>query len=382
MGPSTQGRVPEDVFKPVVCFFYALALGGAFARTIVRWKVNRAFAADDAFLAAAIVFMTASFVILWLSIPDIYLFQALSADPFAVVIPTDLMQRTSWFQESDKAYLAVAWTAIFSVKFGFLMFFRRLVDRLPKLATYWKIICAITGIFYIFCFIDGFVACPYNGMAAQACTHEPALTRVIILASFSIAADIISDLMIVMVPIWILWKVQMRMQQKLGLAIFLCLNLAQAFVGLIRVATIHYYGTIDQTWNYFWFHMEVVIAVMMISLTAFRSVFAANASRASREKNQSPGYKSSPWRKLRSSTKASKESDQPQNLPTIPSATMTGMRTFIRGGKRASTMDTEAGFNENGEDFLLDGRNEKILVTHEVATDASSGRKPSESSFV
>ena len=69
---------------------------------------------------------------------------------------------------------------------------------------------------------------------------------------------------------------------------------------------------------------------MMVSLTAFRSVFASQGSEA-RERNARPWY-SSTVAKLRRH-KASSEDHNLEALPSIPSATLSGMRTLIRGSR-------------------------------------------------
>lgn len=97
----------------------------------------------------------------------------------------------------------------------------------------------------------------------------------------------------------------------------------------IRVIGLNVQRTYDFTWACFWLYIEACVAVSMISLTAFRSLFASDGSRPS-------DPKSPPWRSF-AAPKAQKpnrfETDE-QNLhalPTIPSATLSGMRTMIRG---------------------------------------------------
>ena len=85
--------------------------------------------------------------------------------------------------------------------------------------------------------------------------------------------------------------------------------------------------TVDiDIWQVFWMYVETCAAVCMVSLTAFRSVFASDASNVK-------GAKIRPWY---SSTVAKirrrKQQDYGlESLPIIPSATLSGMRTFIRG---------------------------------------------------
>ena len=141
---------------------------------------------------------------------------------------------------------------------------------------------------------------------------------------------------VVAIPLWVLWKVQMRTSQKLGLAVFLCLNVCLAIIAIIRVAGIHYRGSYDQTWGFFWQQMEASIAVILFSFTGFRSIFVSRRSTAGSPPGA--GEKTPPDH----SADSGKQRYFKGLLPKIPSATITGIRTFIRGEAHTMTIDTLA----------------------------------------
>ena len=146
--------------------------------------------------------------------------------------------------------------------------------------------------------------------------------------------DIITDLMIITIPIFLLKSVRIRAHQKLIIGVFLSLNLFMALTAAVRVSGLNYNGKFDIVWLYGWQHAEACIAVIMISLTAFRSVFVSSqSSRARREAANKPWYSSiiAAIKRRRAMNQGDEESTK--GLPTIPSATLTGMRTFINGGK-------------------------------------------------
>ena len=83
---------------------------------------------------------------------------------------------------------------------------------------------------------------------------------------------------------------------------------------------------------------EACVAVIMVSLTAFRSVFVAETSKAR------PWYSSS-VAKMRVWRKASGAGHDLEDLPAVPPATLMGMRTFIGGPQRC--LEAEAcGYDE------------------------------------
>lgn len=132
------------------------------------------------------------------------------------------------------------------------------------------------------------------------------------------------------IPIHLLWKVQIKMRQKLGLAAFLCLSIFMIIIAIIRISGFIYHNAFDEGWVYLWQQIEACVSVSTISLTAFRSMFVANASRRDREISpwqKSPGTS---WRRRYKKSATSSQGRELDNL-SIPSATLTGMRTVIGG---------------------------------------------------
>lgn len=132
-----------------------------------------------------------------------------------------------------------------------------------------------------------------------------------------------NTIQVLTIPVWLLWRVRISRKQKLGLAGFLCLSVCMIIMAIARVAGIHYRGKFDSTWLFMWQHIEACVAVTMLSLTAFRSVFVASRPNVNNNK-------ASPWipstRRLLGKYKKSKDGEH-QRLDdlSIPSATITGL---------------------------------------------------------
>ena len=148
---------------------------------------------------------------------------------------------------------------------------------------------------------------------------------------------------VLLIPVSLLWRVQMKSRQKLGLGVFLCLSIFMCITAAIRVSGMRYQRAFDNSWMFLWLQVEVCVAVTMISLTAFRPVFVAHASKP-RAKNQASPWLASTARNLRRHKKLCSEGPELANL-TIPSATLTGMRTAIRGDQ----METQ----KSGDETLV-----------------------------
>ena len=100
-------------------------------------------------------------------------------------------------------------------------------------------------------------------------------------------------------------------------------------MAIVRVAGISYHGTFDNSWLYLWQQVEACTAVTMVSMTAFRSIFVANASGRLR-KNQAKPWQASVSRILRRQRRQNHDDQNLKDL-TIPSATLTGRKSFMRG---------------------------------------------------
>lgn len=155
--------------------------------------------------------------------------------------------------------------------------------------------------------------------------------------------DIISDVLLISIPVLLLRTVQIKLRQKVGLGISLCLSSVMAVIAVTRMAGAKLDGgTVDIVWLAFWSQQECSIAIIMVSLSAFRSFFIANSSDNSPGKNQaSPQWRFKLARKYWNMGDSG-ESDT-HHLPQIPSATLTGMRTMIAeaGADAATWSDKE-----------------------------------------
>ena len=88
----------------------------------------------------------------------------------------------------------------------------------------------------------------------------------------------------------------------------------------------------------------------MVSFTAFRSLFVSTGQEAATKKAR-PWY-SSQARKLMGAKKERLRNGGHEKLPSITDVTITGIRTFIRGSRGVSTIDSEAGQELRDQDHI------------------------------
>lgn len=88
--------------------------------------------------------------------------------------------------------------------------------------------------------------------------------------------DGLTNLTIVIIPIFILRKSAMRGTVRIGVGIFLMLSVFMLICSIVRAAGVYYQGIIDCRWQSYWCHVEACIAVIMGSLTVYRSTLVGS----------------------------------------------------------------------------------------------------------
>ena len=180
------------------------------------------------------------------------------------------------------------------------------------------------------------------------------------------ALDIVTDIMskfyltsmidvdifsVVSIPIIILRRTQLKMAQKISLSAFLCLSVAMIIIACIRLS-----GLRDNTvWIYFWQYMEACVACIMASILTFRTLFIGDRTREFKPQRLQQGsikqrvlhnmkiFNMAAWEKVE---------DDSSELPEIPSATISGLRTFIRQAGSPMAMTSEQGHVSIDEEDL------------------------------
>ena len=129
-------------------------------------------------------------------------------------------------------------------------------------------------------------------------------------------------------------------------------------------------STLNNTWGTVWVYVEICVAVIVVSITAFRSLFIFEAKR-SRERKPSPKWSSKEklWRR-----KGLGEYQTYEGLPSIPSATLSGLRTLFSGGPQTSSKAS------NIDHHLEEGHGEEDgwpLRNRQFSLDRSAGASDS-----
>ncbi|KAL8724939.1 MAG: hypothetical protein Q9181_006608 [Wetmoreana brouardii] len=242
-----------------------------------------------------------------------------------------------------------------AVKFSFLFLFRKLIDRIPPLITYWWFVIAFNIVAFGYGLSTYFLICPrFNDPKLYECSLPAGIAREMRHGIAQTAMDVIGDLLILYIPINLIWKIQIRWRQKIPLVLSLCLTVVAIMVSITRVAGIKIKDHLDQVWSSYFLIVAAEVGIILASVSTYRAFFVSWRKGDANKAKRAPGdqghrysptrqvikrfFTSSPWRS-KAREQSSPEDDQIlekekcviKSLPPIPSAHLTGMRTFIDG---------------------------------------------------
>ena len=123
----------------------------------------------------------------------------------------------------------------------------------------------------------------------------------------------------------LLWRVRIDLRRKFALGTMLCLSVFTIITAIVKVSGGNTNnGQIDSSWVIFWLQIEAAVAVMVVSITAYRALFIVERSRA----QESPRYISRVRPNIWDRSRDSHEVQGKNGLPGIPAPTFPESQTF------------------------------------------------------
>ncbi|KAI5919081.1 hypothetical protein F4810DRAFT_528487 [Camillea tinctor] len=341
--------INQHAFKGTVGALFGIALLSVLVRAAIRFRTQRRLSLDDYLLFIAAVFLIATTGMAYRLCDGFYVSTAVQKDP-TIYFQITPQQANLVLQNSleENIFLVFAWTATFFVKFSFLAFFKQMIWRLDRIQYYYWGVVALTVLSYMFLVSEAFILCHDFGIESLKCFQSSKNTLYISMTGLITSLDILTDILIVSIPITVLRRAKIRTSQKISLGMFLSLSLFMVCLAVIRISKIHGIAGVDVVWEFFWQYMESTVAVLMGSLTVMRSllIYQTKGGNSPHDKVAVAGPRShgqNTWR-LRFLRRHREQIDleSQDELPEVPAATLTGLRTFIRRNNRDPGLDTQA----------------------------------------
>jgi hypothetical protein len=241
-------------------------------RLTVRHLKRAKFFTDDFLLIFAAVTMIGSTVTVNLLLP----YNQTEVDVGAGLLPPppDIVHILDYDVKFQDATVMLANGTIFGVKYSFLFFFWQVLAKTGRLNVYWWCVVIFTIPCAIICACTEFMVCPAFGADIMAVCVYSGLKRQLAALYVTVVLDIVTDVLLISIPVMLLWNVRMNVRRKLGMGWLLCLSFFCIICAIVRaVGHDLVNGQNDVVWILFWSHMEACVALIACSMTAFRGLF-------------------------------------------------------------------------------------------------------------
>ncbi|KAI1111583.1 hypothetical protein F5Y14DRAFT_464380 [Nemania sp. NC0429] len=338
------------------------------ARIAIRLIYQRQLNLDDAFLIVAATSLAVATGILYHICYWFYLPFAAFLDPEVKLYVTADHSQLLDVQKEVYPYLALIWTTLYAIKGSFLAFIRPLVWHISRGVNwyFWFLVvfCVVSWALVV---VEPFILCPYGtdfSKSSQCFDTPQDNTRTYVLTTLVNVLDILSDIMVASIPIIVLRNSLLSRSTKFCVGVFLCLSIFMAFVAIVRLSGLYYRGHQDAVWEFFWLQTEGAVAVMMASLTSFRTPCIKKQRKGrflSTECAQPSCFRKFVLRFKISAREqpnekpASAADSFTLKLPQVPSPIFTGIRSFIRNNNRnGESFATSATVSSRGDDYSAD----------------------------
>ncbi|CAG8975094.1 hypothetical protein HYALB_00008934 [Hymenoscyphus albidus] len=277
--------VRKSTFLAVIWAGTAIGTLGLAFRLFVRVKYLHRLQFDDFLVSFAWMLLLGTALLWTVIINNFYeIANFLSGKAYlTATFPHSLEQYLHGSLAAWLMFYLVLWT----IKINFLLFFRKLGDKVTNYyKIYWWAVLIFTLAAGIVCVgtiqYDCLAVTFEQSTASQGTCAGPKDIKFQDFAlKFPAALDIITDALIISMPISMLWRVRMTIKRKLQLGGIFCLVILTIVVAIVRIAIVSSAAgsnankQVEVTSHFIWHHIEASVAVLVACLASFRTLFAA-----------------------------------------------------------------------------------------------------------
>ncbi|KAK2811603.1 hypothetical protein FQN50_001945 [Emmonsiellopsis sp. PD_5] len=202
--------------------------------------------------------------------------QVKGAPPYATIQDDSFLIKRSLFFAQP-----FFWFNLWSVKFSLLSLYKRLMVGLRKYIIAWWCITVFCALLLVGSISSAYFSChPVSGwFRPDGCLDPRSVDAARINLWFSFASDVLADLLIMILPIGLIWKLQMPLQQKVSVGGLFGLAWVVIIVSIIRVTeltAVHNAHVVNPTWLAFFGQLEASIALIIGCCPGLYRMFKKN----------------------------------------------------------------------------------------------------------
>lgn len=266
---GTANNVDRAGLVAIIWTCFGVATTFASARIAVRLHTSRRLQIDDWWIVLAWAAMLTMCIIETIAQDAVWYALGLLAGRFMPEMDSmvwDLEQLARWQFASIKLFFVCLW----SVKASFLALFYRVVQPFTTRRRLWYVITTFVTLSFIGCVISSVLTCdpPSNYFKFGKCSGPADLRRQHFNILFATVLDIVSDVVIVSLPLSVLPILNLDKRKKIGLGIIFTLSLFVVCVSVVRMTQVIVRDAVDVVGLIIWSTVETATAVIIGSLPA------------------------------------------------------------------------------------------------------------------
>ncbi|KID92671.1 hypothetical protein MGU_00260 [Metarhizium guizhouense ARSEF 977] len=282
---SVNSGMSKEAFYAVAWTATCLPLPFLLFRLAIRIRSFKTLFVDDALVIAAWLMLLVS-TILWHTKAGTLFWQFRIVTGKAPQSP-EFISQWSRLSSNIVVWNILCHTSLWAVKYSCLVFFRRILG--PQAPRAKKIWCWVVGILLLAGWVSCVAMIDYKCSANDIkyimahCAGRSHVEYQFRTFYGNLAADIVTDLLVMSIPLWMLWHVRIQWPKKLFLAGVFSVTVFVMIAAGIRVALVRTSTTgvkhtsIDLL--FIWSEVEMGVAVIVANLASFRQLFVFSRNR-------------------------------------------------------------------------------------------------------
>ncbi|OJD19057.1 hypothetical protein AJ78_00929 [Emergomyces pasteurianus Ep9510] len=272
----SENYVTESQVKATGYVMIALTSVFFVGRFGLRFWKSVGFQLEDLFVVLSWLSFLAMTILYLIVLPRLYRLTAFLADG---KIYDEFMDDALFIKKIFFTTTLLLWVSLWSVKFSLLVLYRRLLSRLKTEIRLWWAVLIFTVLNLIGCIISNLTSCSSLSawFSLTGCTSDSEVKAQLASLYYSFAVDVITDIMIMALPVKLLWSLQLPLVQKASLGGLFSIGFVCIAMATTRVIQIgskaNNNSTPSSSWLAFWGILETGIAVIIGCLPAVAIIY-------------------------------------------------------------------------------------------------------------
>ncbi|KAF3924451.1 hypothetical protein AA313_de0209865 [Arthrobotrys entomopaga] len=234
--------------------------------------------ADDGFVIFAAAGVVANAILHTVMAP---ISRGLGLIMFGLAQPgPNFLAEVAYYLRLQFAAITMFWNILWAVKFSLLIFIWRLTDGLPSMRKWWWGVFVFNIIMWASAIMSQYLNCrPLStafaiGPGACETLHPGTSVRAML---YAMAADIITDVTIMALPLRLLYGLKINKKQKFGLILIFSLGLLCVIFAIVRGVGSVVGNAIMPIWLNVWTQSEACVALVVACLPSLRTLLLSRS---------------------------------------------------------------------------------------------------------